>query len=419
MVFANNFTGKSDSEILNNAICGKDADGIVVITPRQIDKTRDYWLLDSAVLLPENTTVVLQNVKLKLSDRCRDNFFRTANCGLGIKDPAPLCNVHIRGEGFCLLEGADRPRATGDSGKLLRDPCPHFPDDLCKMPWIPQERQTPKAITFSDVHDHSYGTDAGRPGESQYGDWRGIGILFANTNGFSISGISIKEPHGWAISMEACTNGRVEKIHFDARMHKMIDDIYMNIENQDGIDVRNGCHHIVISDITGCTGDDVIALTAIASDTAYKAGGSLKETHVMPNDWSKRDKDIHDVIIRNVIAHSYFCYTVRLLPAMASVYNVVIDGVIDTSEAPKEHGGTILLGESSHYGENRPNDMRNVTVSNVICNSKRAVYVKGFLNDAVISNIVNQNPACETVTVVRENGLRNVTVSNAITVQQK
>ena len=78
-----------------------------------------------------------------------------------------------------------------------------------------------------------------------------------------------------------------------------------------------------------------------------------------------------------------------------------------------------MLGESSHYGENRPNDMRNVTVSNVICNSKRAVYVKGFLNDAVISNIVNQNPACETVTVVRENGLRNVTVSNAITVQQK
>ena len=82
MVFANNFTGKSDSEILNNAICGKDADGIVVITPRQIDKTRDYWLLDSAVLLPENTTVVLQNVKLKLSDRCRDNFFRTAGKAL-------------------------------------------------------------------------------------------------------------------------------------------------------------------------------------------------------------------------------------------------------------------------------------------------------------------------------------------------
>ena len=62
----------------------------------------DYWLLDEAVLLPENTTVILRDVKIKLSDRCRDNFFRTANCGIGIDDVLPIKNVHIRGEGLCL-----------------------------------------------------------------------------------------------------------------------------------------------------------------------------------------------------------------------------------------------------------------------------------------------------------------------------
>ena len=416
MVFANDFTGRNDSEILNAAVQGRGADGIVVIPPRQVDASRSYWLLDSAILLPENTTVVLQNATLKLSDRCRDNFFRTANCGLGIEDPLPIRNVHIRGEGVCLLEGADHPRATGDATKLLHAPCPHFPKDICKVAdWIPAERRESEKILFSDIHSHSYGTDAGKAGESQYGDWRGIGVLFANAEDFSISGLCIKESHGWAISLEACSNGRVEKIKFDARMHKMIDGMAMNMENQDGIDIRNGCHHIVISDITGCTGDDVIALTAIADYRQYKPGGSTGYTHVMHNDWSRRDPDIHDIIIRNVVAHSYLCYVVRLLPAMTNIYNVIIDGVIDTQpNADLPRGGTILLGDGGGYGENKPDSMRNVTVSNVICNSRYAVIVRGFLTDSVITNVVNRNPACKPVEVTRENGLNNVSVSNAI-----
>jgi hypothetical protein len=416
MVIANNFTGANDSEILNNAVQNRGADGIVVIPPRQIDETRDYWLLDSAVLLPENTTVILQNAKIKLSDRCRDNFFRTANCGLGIEDPSPIRNVHIRGEGVCLLEGADHPRATGDSSKLQHAPCPHFPEDICNIAdWVPEERRTPEKLAFWDIHCHSYGTDAGKEGESQYGDWRGIGILFANTEDFSISGLRIKDSHGWAISVEACSGGRIEKIDFDARMHKLIDGTYMNMENEDGIDIRNGCHHIVISDITGNTGDDVIALTAIASNSTYRPGGSLRSTHVMHNDWSKREKDIHDIIIKNVIAHSYLCYVIRLLPAMASVYNVVIDGIIDTQPNQLNYGGTLLLGcADAAYGKNERDGMRNITVSNVICNSRRAVNIAGFLTDSVITNIVNRNPECETITVDRENGLNNVSISNVI-----
>ena len=420
MVYANDFSGKNDSEILNNAIMGRGTDGTVVISPRAVDGTRDYWLLDHAILLPENTTVIIRNAKIKLSDSCRDNFFRTANCGIGIEDVRPIKNVHVRGEGSCLLEGADHPRATGDRSKLIHDPCPHFPEDICKVAdWIPEERRAPDKIDFWDIHNHSYGTDAGKDGESQHGDWRNIGILFANVSDFSVSGLRIREAHCWAISLEACSYGRIEKIDFDAHMHKMIDCTYMNMENQDGIDLRNGCHHIVISDITGSTGDDVIALTAIAPDAPFRPNGSLNSTHVMHNDWSKRERDIHDVIIRNVIAHSYLCYTVRLLPAMATIYNVVIDGVIDTSPCVVEqYGGTVLLGDGDFYGENKRDSMKNVTVSNVICNSRTAVCVEGFLTDSVISNIVNRNSSCEAVSVVRENGLNNVTVVGTVTAQK-
>ncbi len=197
-------------------------------------------------------------------------------------------------------------------------------------------------------------------------------------------------------------------------MHKCIDGMEMNMENQDGIDIRNGCHHIVISDIMGSTGDDVIALTAIAKAAPFIAGGSLRSTHVMHNDWSKRESDIHDVIIRNVIAHSYLCYTVRLLPALTNIYNVVIDGVVDTSPETGLARGTLLLGDGGTYGENKPESMRNVTISNVLCNSKSAIIVRGFLTESVITNVVNRNPDCPVLTVSRDDGLNNVLFNNLV-----
>lgn len=169
--------------------------------------------------------------------------------------------------------------------------------------WIDQERRMSGELYFDDMHSHSYGTDAGKEDESQYGDWRGIGILFANVSDFSIENLRIVDSHGWGISLEACWRGRVSHIDFDACMAKEIDGMLQNMENQDGVDLRNGCHDIVISDITGGTGDDLIALTAIASPQ-YLPGGGLCNTHVMHSDWNRRERDIHDIMIRNVSGYS-------------------------------------------------------------------------------------------------------------------
>ena len=417
MIDVNDFRCATDSETFEKALAARQSDGILIVPPRRsdIEPERDFWLIDRAILLPENTTVILRNATIKLSDRCRDNFFRTANCGLGIAFPEKIRNVHLRGEGLCILQGADHPRAAGDSSKLLHAPCPHLPEDVCRVSdWVPAERRRPDKLDFWDIHGHSYGTDAGKEGESQYGDWRGIGVLFANAENFSISGLKIVESHGWGISLEACANGRVEKIEFDSCMYKEIDGMRMNMENQDGIDVRNGCHHLVISDVTGRTGDDVIALTAIANPE-FLPGGSLRTTHVMHNDWTRRERDIHDVVIRNVVAHSYLCFTVRLLPALASIYNVVIDGVIDTAPNCHASGGTFLLGDDGGYGENLPDSMRNVTISNAVCGSSRAIIVGGYLTDSVIANVVNRNPGCPVLSVDRPDGLRNVSTCNLVT----
>lgn len=213
--------------------------------------------------------------------------------------------------------------------------------------------------------------------------------------------------------MEACTNGRIEKICFNACMSKEIDGMLQNIENQDGIDIRNGCHNIIISDITGRTGDDLIALTAIANENVgFIPGGSFRTTHVMHNDWTKRDKNIHDIIIRNVMGYSQLCYLIRLLPSNSRIWNVVIDGVVDTSPDDLEALGGLLLGDFDFYGINLPDSMRNISISNIICNRPNAILVEGWLSDSVITNVTNRKKNCPAVIVSRPNGIKNVKMSN-------
>ena len=421
MINVNDYIRNTDSESFEAALAALDGDRILVIPPREssIEPDRKFWLIDRAILLPENVSVILRNCTVKLSDKCRDNFFRSANCGLGICDPEPFGNIHIRGEGRCTLLGADHPRAVGDGGKILANPCPHDDADLCRpdiAPWVSEERKLSGTPSWSDKHDYSYGTDAGKEGESQYGDWRGIGILLANVRNFSISNLRIVESHCWGISLEACTYGSVEKIEFDACMSKMIDGMRQNMENEDGIDVRNGCHHITISDISGHTGDDMVALTAGAPDDGL-VGGSLCSTHVMGHDWARRESGIHDIIIRNINGYSQHCYNVRLLACNTKIYNVVIDGVIDVPNGSTLHRGAIRIGERDGvYGVNLPDCISRVTISNVISYAQDAIIVRGHFSDSVISNVINNNRSGEAFSFGREDILNNVLTSNIINV---
>lgn len=169
VVTPNEFEG-SDVERINQAIAAGAETGARVVIPRlngRGGERRDVWLLDSAILLQDGTTLELVNCRIKLSDTCRDNFMRSANCGLGITDIRPMRHISIRGVGRAVLEGADHPRATGDSGKPLGT--------------------------------RTYGTDAGVAGENPNGDWRNIGILMAWVEDFRIENLTIRDSHCWAV----------------------------------------------------------------------------------------------------------------------------------------------------------------------------------------------------------------------------
>ena len=114
-----------------------------------------------------------------------------------------------------------------------------------------------------------------------------------------------------------------------------------------------------------------------------------------------------------MIGYSDLCWQVRLLSCNTRIWNVVVDGVIDTAPDDQQHGGAFIIGEpDSGYGKNLPEGMKNISISNVIAHGKNAIRIEGYLKDSVISNVVNRKPDGGVVLVRRENALENVKMVN-------
>lgn len=386
-VSPNDFAG-SDTERINRAIEDAAGTGRRVVIPRTNraeDGPRDIWLLDSAILVPADTMLELNNCHIKLSDRCRDNIIRSANCGEGISDIEPIRNIYIRGVGNAVLEGADRPRATGDSAKT--------------------------------IGDRTFGTDAGADGESQTGDWRNIGILLAFVERFSIENIRMIDSHCWAISCERCAHGILRGLDFASSGHKTIDGVRQSILNQDGIDLRLGCHDILIENITGYTGDDLIALTAIPN--ADTRAGELETTMVSGAvDRGEGLDDIRHVTVNNVRG---YCrgghHIIRLLNTPGvRMHDIILDGLIDTS-ADIRCKAAVKIGDDVYGKGVAPvGDTSGIIVNNVISRAKNAILIGGSLCDSIISNVIQSEEPGEGVTIgsgpeyVRDVELSNIHV---------
>jgi hypothetical protein len=385
VVTPNEFQG-TDVERINQAIETAAATGGRVVVPRYHirDGTRqDVWLIDSAILLQSDTTLELDNCRIKLSDRCRDNFIRSGNCGLGVETIQPMRNIHIRGRGSAALIGADHPRATGDAGKT--------------------------------IGDRTYGTDAGIAGESQTGDWRNIGILLAFVEGFSIEGLHIKDSHSWAISLERCSRGTLRDLDFASSEFKMIDGVRETVLNQDGIDLRMGCHDILIENVSGHTGDDLVALTAIPHRDSV-AGSTVSTMVSDARDRGRGLDDIRHIILRNIKGYSRGGHhIVRLLNTSGvRLHDILLDGLIDTSPEGHQCKAAVKIGDSNYGGGIAPlGDTRRIVVTNVMSRAKHTILVGGSLSDSILSNLIRYGSGGEVVTIAAgEDYVRDLTISD-------
>lgn len=323
----------SDSDKIDAMISKACSDGSRTVTiSKNPDSENGVWWLDRAILLPSDFKLIIDDCRIQLKKGVQDNLIR--NKGAVEGNIVPDKNIIVSGKGTAVLcGGTENHYAPNRSG---------------------------------DVNG-----------------WRTIGILFCAVTGFTIEDITLEETQAWGISIEnGCSKGRVSRINFNDS-NKM--------RNQDGVDIRKGCHDILIEDITGVAGDDVVALTGLRrkpDSVRYRGrkGMQIGGSFVTDND------DIHDITIRNIKAWCSGGHgIVRLLCQDGiQMYNITLENLIDTTPKGKPGAMAALrIGDTSYWSIKRceMGDMRNIKVKGVKSRAKTAVMIKGILADSVIEDV--------------------------------
>ncbi len=386
----NQFKG-SDTERIQAAV--NKASGItgkVVISANNSNGSY-IWLLDSAILLPSNIKIILENCTIQLSDRCRDNMFRSDNVGMGITEPEWNNNISIIGMGDVLLKGADNPRATGDGNK--------------KLSLIPD-----KEIEETGNWRITYGTDAGKEGVKQTGDWRNIMILMAYVDGFQLNNVKIENTHAWAVSHERVLNAELSNIRINNPEKSIIDDKKQLVRNRDGINLRHGCKNFRIDNISGKTGDDFIALSTLGLFSENIEGGTLNGTMVTSRKWKGPEDDTENIYITNIFCESSTRAVAIRANDAASINNVFINGVIF-------EGGhnAILVGGRGYGKESQPGKINNIHAMNIIGDGRSLIQIEEAISDCSFMNGLYRGDRNQiTLYIIDKNKTRNIVTKNLI-----
>lgn len=339
------FMGNDDAESIQNAVDKASELGVNrVVIPRMNERTqKPEWLINRTILLPSNMTVILDNCYM---EQCQSAYCQMFTNTLAHEVEGRLAeneqhDIVISGVGNVTLSG-------GKPNGLL-------------------ERTS------------------GRNGLPSI--WRNHIIYFHNTRNIVIENIRIREQRWWGICFLFCRYCRLSNIDVSVIPH---------VGNQDGIDLRRGCNNFIIENITGRSGDDLIALTNISNKYEMICGVE------------GRDPDTHDIIIRNVKGDSNYCFMLRLLNHDGNkMYNISVDGLYDVSkpESKQRPGAAVCIGSHLYYGI-RPSELgetRNISINNISSRGEAAVLISNTLADSYFSNIKTFS---DNTNIIQTTGLR-------------
>ena len=362
-VTPNQFKG-SDIQRIRSAIeAAKETNQKVIIPSRNANGT-NLWLLDSAILIPGSMTVILDNCTIQLSDQCRDNMFRSDNVGIGITDPARIENISIIGMGDVILKGANNPRATGDGARILT--------------LNPQEEKEKGNWRVS------YGSDAGKEGKKQKGDWRNIMILMAYVDGFKLENIDIENSHAWAVSFERVINADISDIRINNPEKINIDGREVQVSNKDGINLRHGCKNFRINNISGRTGDDFVALSSLDTGAEGHDNGNLNSTMVTSRKWGGPEDDTEEVVITNIACQTKYRGVAIRASDSASIHDVYIDGLI--CREWDGYTNSILIGGIGYGKPSHPGKINNIYSTNIIGSGRSLILIEAAIADCSFMN---------------------------------
>jgi len=339
---------KNGSEIIANLIKEvKDKGETTVVL------TGNY-LIDKTVYIPSNTTLLLKDCHLRLADGVYCNMFR---------------NEHFKGEGSRTREDADRNIKIIGEGRAILD-----------------------GGNYNGLSERTQNKN-GLPSIAENNT-----ITFLNVENFEFDNLKVINQRWWAMHFVFCRRGKIRNIEFLADYTRYIDDkrilgLDRNVcdqvyaRNADGIDLRVGCHDIIIENITGFVQDDSVALTALPFNSV------VSETNGVEGE----SYDIYNVIIKNVMT-SAFHSNVRLLNQncsdnVARLYNILIDGVFDTSLDAKFYVGrsaaSVRIGDVHQYGTRHSykDETFNIVVKNVFSRASAALRLVGEMTNVKYENI--------------------------------
>ena len=375
----NNFEG-TDTQRIHQAVEAAKGTTNIVRIPTQNANGTNIWMIDSAILLPSNMKIILDNCTLKLSNESRDNMFRSDNVGAGITHPIWIENISIIGIGDVTLQGADNPRSTGDGARTLTlDPDKEQKNGNWRV---------------------SYGSDAGKDGFKQTGDWRNIMILIGYVNGFKLKNVNFKNAHAWTISFERTLHAEISDLTIHNQEFVEIEGKRYMTSNKDGINLRQGCKYFRIDNISGMTGDDFIALSNLDTDPDIpKPNGDINSTMVTSSRWYGPEDDIEQVTITNISCENrYRAIAIRGSDA-AGIHHVFINGLF--FKAVEDRHDAILLGGKGYGKMSQAGKINNIYAMNVIGNGHSLVRVEAPVHDCHFMNGMyygeNENPTLYTI----------------------
>ena len=311
-------------------------------------KISGNWEIDSAVRIPSNFTLILEDCHLCMADGSFSNMFvnKHHDTEVGRTLAGRDSNISVIGRGRAILDG----------GK------------------------------YNGLSEKNASKDGMPP------IWKNNLLLFTNVEGFKVSDISCRNQRWWALNFVYCAHGYLGNIDFCANdtafdengneYHGLIRSKYSEVlvKNADGIDLRQGCHDIVIENITGFTEDDSIALTGL--------NGRVEKAFSVP----ELPSDICNVEIRN-IRTAAFCTNVRLLnQGDIKLHDILIDGVYDMGpECPYMDEGryAVRVGDVHMYGTRHAteDETYNITIRNVRGAQTHVIALAGAMKNLVMYGI--------------------------------
>ncbi len=303
---------------------------------------RGDFTVDRTIVLPSDFTLYLEDCTLTMADGVFCRMFENA----GVSSHSTDRNISLIGLGHTTLDGGNYNGLCEHNSE--KDGMPHISDNNI--------------------------------------------LLFAGVRGFAAENLRIINQRWWAMNFLYCSEGRIRDICFlsDCRrfdgdgnlvcglLRGNYSDVY--IKNSDGIDLRCGCHDILIENITGFTEDDSVAVTGLAGrlEAMYRIEG-------------EKD-DIRNITIRDIRTAAY-CANIRLLcQSGIKMYNILIDGMTDTSaDSPCLDRGEngVRIGDNHLYGSRQPeeDEFFNITVRNVYSRAVNALNLAGKVGNLTFDNI--------------------------------